>query len=80
VGFSASSTVANQPLFEHYTGSSWTTVRTPTPSPGRLNGVTCASAADCWAVGFSGGVGNNQPLIEHYAGSSWAIVSTLNPN
>jgi hypothetical protein len=79
VGFSASSTVANQPLFEHYTGSSWTTVRNPSSSPGYLNAVTCVSASDCWAVGFSGGVGEGPPLIEHYTGSRWTIVSTLNP-
>jgi uncharacterized membrane protein len=42
--------------------------------------VTCASAGDCWAVGFSSVNGNGQPLIEHYAGSSWAIVSSPNPS
>jgi hypothetical protein len=74
VGFSAYSTAAKQPLFEHYTGSSWTIVSTPNRGAGNLNGVTCVSAGDCWAVGFSG-IFDVQPLIEHYAGSSWAIIS-----
>jgi hypothetical protein len=80
VGFSGNSTVAKQPLFEHYTGSNWTIVRAPNPSAGYLNGVTCASAGDCWAVGSAGISSDGPPLIEHYTGSRWAVVSTLNLN
>jgi hypothetical protein len=57
----------------------------PSPPPTfpdyALNGVTCLSASDCWAVGVSSSVnGTTQPLIEHYAGSSWAMVSTPKSN
>jgi hypothetical protein len=46
-----------------------------------LNGVTCVSAGDCWAVGSSSSVnGPGEPLIEHYAGSRWAIVNSPNPS
>jgi hypothetical protein len=45
---------------------------TPIPSPplpvGELNGVWCAAAGDCWAVGGSGAE------IEHYTGGGWAVV------
>jgi hypothetical protein len=78
VGASVNGT--GQPLIEHYAGSSWAIVSTPSPSPGGgLNGVTCVSAGDCWAVGFSSSVnGPGEPLIEHYAGSRWAIVNSPN--
>ncbi len=42
-----------------------------------LFGVTCASASDCWAVGYSIGIAF-QTLIEHWDGISWAIVSSPN--
>jgi hypothetical protein len=87
VGFSGNSTVGKQPLFEHYTGSSWAIVSTANPSPGLANpiasylkGVTCTSPGDCWAVGNALNIQGEQPLIEHFVGSSWAIVSTANPN
>src|SRR5438128_5538070 len=47
-----------------------------------LNGVTCVSASDCWAVGYynngSGGSGVGQTLIEHWNGTSWSIVPSPN--
>jgi hypothetical protein len=52
---------------------------TPNPAPGSslgsLQGVTCAGANDCWAVGYSGGPDSpdGPGLIEHYSGSSWTI-------
>ena len=46
-----------------------------------LSGVTCASASDCWAVGFADTGPNNLPLTlsEHWNGSGWSIVTTPNP-
>jgi hypothetical protein len=44
-----------------------------------LNGVTCASPSDCWAVGYySTGSNIQQTLIEHWDGNSWAIVPSPN--
>jgi hypothetical protein len=50
----------SQLLIEQDTGSGWTIVSRLIPSgstgkaeDGDLNGVACASASDCWAVGFS---------------------------
>ena len=67
-------------LIEHYNGSTWT--RVPSPSPGGggyLNAVTAISATDAWAVGLIGPGGNGvpgatTPLIEHWNGTTWTHV------
>src|SRR5205807_6455954 len=66
-------------------GTSSATVTSPIASawPNTfLYGVTCVSASDCWAVGFSQslvGTSNiNQTLIERWDGTAWAIVSSPN--
>ena len=50
------------------------------PADNYLNGVTCASATDCWAVGeyLVGGI-LEQTLVEHWDGNSWTIVNSANP-
>ncbi len=73
----------------HWDGASWTVV--PTAPTGQdfsqLNGVTCLTADNCWAVGaagsnqenpnflpiFPGAVGD-QGVIEHWNGAGWTIV------
>src|SRR5205085_6847002 len=47
---------------------------------GNLAGVTCISAADCWAVGhyYNSASGFDQTLIEHWNGASWSVVSSPN--
>src|SRR5207302_1280382 len=76
----------HQTVIEQWNGTSWTIVTSPNTSPNQYNelhGVTCSSASDCWAVGFSDN-GNAffgeplQTLIEHWNGSSWAIVTSPN--
>ena len=60
--------------------SGWTIVSSPNSSatePNFLYGVTCASASDCWTVGYYRGFGD-QTLTEHWDGSSWKIVSSAN--
>src|SRR5439155_13253992 len=42
-----------------------------------LNGVTCVSASDCWAVGYYSSSAD-QTLVEHWDGMSWAIISSPN--
>ena len=80
-----------QTLVEHWNGTSWTIVSSPNTitvaghplASNRFYGVTCASASDCWAVGYSDN-GNAffgeplQTLIEHWNGNSWAIVTSPN--
>ena len=46
-----------------------------------LEGVTCASASECWAVGSYDTDPNHtssQTLIEHWNGTSWSIVASPN--
>ncbi len=77
VGFFYSSPKnADQPLIEHWDGSSWKIVSTPSIPSAGLSAITSVSAGDLWAVGaifINGGV-NIQPLIEHWNGSKWSII------
>ncbi len=78
VGGSTPDTQAAQPLVEQYTRRGWAIVSTPNCGPGQLNGVTCAGAGGCWAVGSLLATGS-PPLIERDTGSGWAI-STPDPS
>ena len=80
-------------LIEHWDGTAWTIVPSPNvnftvisgvENGNQLNGVTCASASSCWAVGQFGQFnlaigGSSGTLIEHWDGASWSIVSSPNP-
>ena len=61
------------PLAEHWDGTAWTVIPTPSPSPRvtstSLQGIAAVSARDIWAVGGSG-----QPLILHWDGRAWTQV------
>jgi hypothetical protein len=69
----------SQTLVERWDGSSWTIVPSPNDSSvpfSRLNGVSCASASDCWAVGwYTDNQTSYQALTEHWDGSAWTIVA-----
>ncbi len=59
----------------------WSIVNSPNASPLRedyLNGVACASASQCWAVGYDFDPSNqsSQTLIEKWDGASWSIVTS----
>src|SRR6202022_800245 len=71
----------NQTLIEHWDGTLWTTVSPPntnTTQNNRFNGVTCASASDCWAAGSSNNGTVDQSLIAHWNGTSWTIANSPN--
>lgn len=75
-GITNPSTGAMQPLAEHFNGTSWSVVPTPTaPSGSFFNGVAAAASNDVWAVGTRGSVAAGV-LVEHWNGTSWSIVST----
>ena len=65
-------------LVESWNGTSWSVV--PSPSPGRasssdeLQGVSCASASSCTAVGYSG----YKTLVESWNGTRWSVVPSPN--
>jgi len=75
----------DQGLIEHWDGSSWSlnpSVAEPSPNGGYLNGITCVSAADCWASGAttdSTGVASGL-LLQHWDGSSWTDASGSVPD
>jgi hypothetical protein len=77
--------VVGQPLAEHYDGTAWTAVTVPSPPSANLwlTGVSCLSAADCWAIGkevsvSSPGIESDVQgyALEHYDGGSWTQVDT----
>jgi hypothetical protein len=82
VGYFVNAHYKQKTLIEHYDGSSWTVV--PSPSPGALQnilyGVVGLSDQDVWAVG---GTQDEHAvwhtLAEHWDGSSWTVVPTEDP-
>src|SRR5690242_15348380 len=73
VGYQASSLNPNteQPLIEHWTGSSWTTAPISI-SPGSLSSVSAVAASDVWAAGDTPDGG----LVLHYDGTGWTRTPT----
>src|SRR5260221_13669072 len=64
VGDSSSGT-----LTEHWNGTAWSIVPSPTVANGRFLGVAGAATNDVWAVGFT--VLGALPRIAHWDGKSW---------
>lgn len=70
-----------QPLVEHWDGTSWKIVSTPAITSAGLSAITAKSASDAWAVGVEwlNGNTNSHPLIEHWNGTAWSIVTGPTP-
>jgi hypothetical protein len=68
----------SQTLTERWNGTRWSIVKSANTSPlynDELAGVTCTSAANCWAVGAAAyGTPTSPALTEHWNGSAWSIV------
>jgi hypothetical protein len=86
VGYSGANGPVALTLAEHWNGSSWTVV--PTPSPGGssatslLYDVAAVSPTDIWAVGTyldSPAQDALQTLVEHWNGTSWTVVPSPDP-
>ena len=60
----------------------WFVVPSPNPSAAftSLQGVSCLSASDCTAVGYSGEGATTQTLVESWNGTVWSIVASPNPS
>jgi len=73
----------SETLTEHWNGSNWTVIPSPSPGSGFLTlySVAEVSATDVWAVGFNlNPSGNNyQTLIEQWNGTSWTVVPSPSP-
>ena len=70
-------------LAERWNGTGWTAQSLPLPvgaTGSSLSGISCASATECIAVGFSRAANYVQSaLIESWNGTSWSIVPTPVP-
>ncbi len=71
----------NHTLAVHWDGKTWSVVVSPdksTTADNVLQGVTCTSSGDCWAVGevsFTGYVFPDAILLEHWNGHAWSLVN-----
>ncbi len=69
-------------LVEHWNGTSWSVMSSPSPYPypgAFLNGITAVSANDVWAVGYYNvDPGPSHTLVEHWNGTAWSVVSSPN--
>lgn len=78
-GFSAYGSL--QTLIEHWNGTSWQIVASPSPGPlSFLTSVTALAANNVWAAGVTGtdSTSDEQTLIEHWNGSVWSVVASPN--
>jgi hypothetical protein len=71
------------PLVEVRHGTRWAVTRAPDPTTGdnssTLSSVSCASARDCVAVGWSQVGSGYHPLAEVWNGARWVIRATPSP-
>lgn len=69
-------------LIEHWDGTSWSVVPSPTPSPtfNYLSAVTSLSAKNIWAVGDfnTNNDTSTKTLIEHWNGTRWKVIASPN--
>jgi hypothetical protein len=75
--YSPSSAAKDDTLLESWNGTSWSIVASPSPSTTSvLNGVSCATAGKCLAVGlFFNTSGDYQTLAESWDGSAMSIAN-----
>jgi hypothetical protein len=80
--YGPASSASVQPLIEHWDGTSWQTVPSPSQQQGDglLNAVAAVSTSDVWAVGQSRTRHDSsyRTLIEHWDGTSWKTVPSAN--
>ncbi len=68
-------------LIEHWNGTDWSIVSSPSPGTGSaLGGVTASSATDVWAVGSYTPTGSStaQTLTLNWNGTAWSTVTSPN--
>jgi hypothetical protein len=68
-------------LIEHWNGTEWSVVSSPSPGTGAgLSGVTASSATDVWAVGSYTPTGSStaQTLTLNWNGTAWSTVTSPN--
>jgi hypothetical protein len=72
-----------KPFFAHWNGTAWSAAAVPLPrrsdpDASAISMPSCASATDCWAVGYAGvsvrGGLRFGPLAVHWNGSAWSLA------
>src|SRR6266568_2749759 len=77
VGLDVNSNGVQQSLVDHWNGTKWSVVSSPSPgtASNSLRALAVVIANNIWAVGFftnAGGV--KQTLVEHWNGTKWKVV------
>ena len=70
-------------LIEQWDGTSWSIDSSPDVSgdlQNKLTSVSCPSAADCIAVGYSQDPGNEEAVVETWNGTTWTMGSPAVPS
>jgi len=70
---------AGSPVAEHWDGSAWTLVATPSPSgtsPNQLRGIACPKSTSCVAVGVGGTSPDDHKIVEELSGGAWSLADT----
>jgi hypothetical protein len=83
VGSTHNGKLPTRTLVEHWDGTQWSIVSSPSPDTqlNELRGVAALSANDVWAVGYRGGTKTETPietLIMHWDGVRWKQVPSPN--
>jgi hypothetical protein len=73
----------NQTLTEHWNGTAWKVIASPSPggtaNPADLSGVAATSSTNAWAVGEYCRAPVYQTLVEHWNGTSWRQTASPSP-
>lgn len=81
VGHSTAVGLSWRNLIEHWNGTKWSVVASPSPTPklDTLNSIRGVAANDIWAVGigFDSLLTTEQTVTLHYDGSSWTQVPSV---
>src|SRR5258706_13559452 len=80
VGHYANQFSNNQTLMEHWDGTRWSVVQSPSHASvnNDLTAVAAVSSNDIWAAGYTTD-GTKQTLIEHWDGTQWSLIPSPNP-
>ena len=70
----------SETLTEHWNGSQWSIVSSPSPNESTLYAVSALSTSDAWAVGHFLDTNSHEfrTLTEHWNGTSWSVVASPN--
>jgi hypothetical protein len=80
VGYHYNASNIPQTLIEQWNGTAWSILDSPNngTATNQLSGVTCASASECWGVGYYiDASGNQQTLIEGFSVPGVQLVSVV---